>query len=300
MMAALDSLPVGARVLIVRLRSLGDAVLTTPAITLLKQYRPDVRVGVVIEPRFAGVYEDNPDIDAILAPAFSAAAGYGARLVLNLHGGTRSMALTLASLARLRAGFTHYRAQWIYNVHIPRAQQILGEERVVHTAEHVASAMFYLGVPQSEIPRARLVARPGKVPAGDYAVIHPTASAAHKAWPTERFAQLGAALRARGLEPVFIGAAGDDLSAFLDFRIVRGASLSEVKTLLASARLFVGNDSGPAHMAAAFGLPVVVLFGASDPRIWAPWRTRNQMIVAPGGLDKVTLDEVIEAVEKLG
>lgn len=300
MTAALDSLPVGARVLIVRLRSLGDAVLTTPAIALLKRHRPDLRVGVVVEPRFAGVYEDNPDIDAILAPTLGVVAAYGARMALNLHGGTRSMALTLASLARLRAGFAHYRAQRIYNIHIPRAQQILGEERVVHTAEHVASAMFYLGVPHGEIPRARLVARPGKTPEVDYAVVHPTASAAHKAWPAERFAQLGAKLRQRGLEPVFIGAAGDDLSAFADFQIVRGASLAEVKTLLAGARLFVGNDSGPAHMAAAFGLPVVVLFGASDPRIWAPWHTPSQTIVAPEGLNKVTLNEVIEAVEKLG
>ena len=45
------------------------------------------------------------------------------------------------------------------------------------------------------------------------------------------------------------------------------------------ASLFVGNDSGPAHMAAAFGVPVVVLFGPSDPVTWAPWRTINQVVV---------------------
>ena len=52
---------------------------------------------------------------------------------------------------------------------------------------------------------------------------------------------------------------------FAAFRTLQGAPLGEIKTLLAGASLFVGNDSGPAHMAAAFGLPVVVIFGASDP-----------------------------------
>jgi hypothetical protein len=55
------------------------------------------------------------------------------------------MALTAASHARYRAGFQHFRAQWAYNLSIPRAQEILGEERAVHTAEHLASAMFWLG-----------------------------------------------------------------------------------------------------------------------------------------------------------
>jgi ADP-heptose:LPS heptosyltransferase len=294
----LDGLPAGARVLVVRLRSLGDAVLTTPALALLRAYRPDLEIGVVIEPRFAGVYEDNPDVSRIVMPSVGEVVGFRARLTLNLHGGTRSALLTAASLARWRAGFGHFRAQWLYNIRIPRAQEILGEERVIHTAEHVASAMFYLGVPRTEIPRARLVAPPGQRRAGNYAVIHPTASAAHKAWPAERFAQLGAVLRGSGLEPVFIGAAGDDLSTFEGFSVIRGASLAEIKTLLAGARLFVGNDSGPAHMAAAFALPVVVLYGASDARIWAPWRTRSETIVSPEGLDKVSLDQVIHAVEQ--
>ena len=71
---------------------------------------------------------------------------------------------------------------------------------------------------------------------------------------------MAAHLRSHGLDPVFIGAAADDLSPFREFRTISGAPLSEIKRLLASASLFVGNDSGPAHMAAAFGVPVVVDF----------------------------------------
>src|ERR1700685_4602825 len=100
----LERLPSGSRIAVIRLRSLGDCVLTTPALALLKQYRPDLKITVIVEPRFAAVLEVNPDVDAISAGAVSA------DLALNLHGGTRSMLLTLrASLkSGLRAGFGHH------------------------------------------------------------------------------------------------------------------------------------------------------------------------------------------------
>ena len=300
MSSILERLPAGARVLVVRLRSLGDCVLTTPALALLKQFRSDLEIGVMVEPRFAGVYEGNPDVTP-LAPSTRVALAWGAKLCLNLHGGPRSASLTVASLARWRAGFQHYRQGWAYNLHIPRAQAILGEERTVHTAEHVASAMFWLGVPRCEIPRARLFAAP--LPRGPrpIALIHAFASAADKAWPVDRFLAVARHLRDKGgLDPVFIAGPGDDVSPLAGFRTLAGAPLGDVKSLLASASLFVGNDSGPAHMAAAFGLPVVVLFGTSDPVVWAPWRTRSETIVAPEGLATVPLERVLHAVDRLG
>ena len=68
-MSALNTLPENARVAVIRLRSLGDCVLTTPALALLKKARPDLRVAVVVEPRFAPVFEDNPDISDLLNPS---------------------------------------------------------------------------------------------------------------------------------------------------------------------------------------------------------------------------------------
>lgn len=297
MRRVVDELPRGAHLLLVRLRSLGDCVLTTPAIELLKQYRPDLAIGVMVEDRFASVYHGNPAVDRILPPSKRAAAGFAPALTLNLHGGARSAALTVASLARWRAGFRHYRFGAIYNVPIPRAQEILGEERTVHTAEHVASAMFFLGVPPSEIPRARLYAKATARRSG-YAVVHPFASRPDKAWPAERFAELCARLR-NEMDVVVIGAAGDDFDAFAPFECWRGAPLEDVKSLLSGAALFAGNDSGPAHMAAAFGVPVTVLYGVSDPAVWAPWRTRSESIVRIGGLDRVPVDEVWERIVRL-
>lgn len=297
-MSVLDQLPAGSRVLLVRLRSLGDCVLTTPAIELLGRFRPDLRLAVVVEGRFQAVYHGNPYVSACFGPSYRAVFHFHPRLTINLHGGTRSALLTVASGARYRAGFAHFRPRWIYNIRIPRAQEILGLERKVHTAEHVASAMFYLGVPQTDIPRASLYA-PASPPRPPYAVLHPLASAPGKMWPADRFAALAAWLRDTGMEPVFIGAASDDLSPYAGFRCVKGSSLDEVKMLLQGASLFVGNDSGPAHMAAAFGVPVVVLFGASDPVIWGPWKTPAEMMVGRGAMDSISLDEVCAAVGRL-
>jgi len=282
----LERLPEGARVTVIRLRSLGDCVLSTPALHLLKRYRPDLRLGVVVEDAFAPVFNANPDIEQILAPTISSVAGYHPDLCLNLHGGTRSLQLTAASRARFRAGFAHFRFQTAYNVRIPTAQQILGVTRVVHTAEHVASAMFYLGVPQTEIPRARLFPQAaGSTPTRPYAVIHPKASAHDKTWPADRFLKLAAYLdREFGLQPVFIAGPGENLEEFGAYSCRLGSPLEEIKTLLSGASFFAGNDSGPAHMAAAFGLPMVVFFGSSDPAIWAPWRTSARVLTAPDGI----------------
>lgn len=251
------------------------------------------------EQPFQEIYTGNPAVKQILNPALGAASAFGAQLCLNLHGGMRSMWLTGASVASWRAGFGHYRGQWIYNVRIPRAQAILGEERVVHTAEHVASAMFFLGVPPGEIPRARLFAESGK-PRAPYAVIHPFASAPEKTWPAQRFLETSRRIADdHALEPVFIGADADDWTLFADCACVRGAPLSEVKSLVAGASLFLGNDSGPAHMAAAFGLPSVVIFGPSDENVWAPWRTPAQVLKGSESASQVSLEDVLAALARL-
>jgi ADP-heptose:LPS heptosyltransferase len=294
----LESLPTGGRVAVIRLRSLGDCVLTTPALDILKRYRGDLRVGVAVEDAFRGVFEDNPDVDEILAPEVGAVRRFKPDLCLNLHGGTRSTSLTAMSGARWRAGFGHFRQQFLYNVRIPRAQQILLTERTVHTAEHLASAIFYLGAPRCKIPRAKL-APLAPMTKQRTAVLHASAAATEKTWPSARFLEVAEYLERGKLEPVFVGGPEDDLSPFARYSTLEGAPLSEVRRLLAGASVFVGNDSGPAHMAAAFGLPVVVIFGASDPAIWGPWRTTGAVVTAPAGIAAVETAQVLGALERL-
>ena len=290
----LERLPSGSRIAVIRLRSLGDCVLTTPALALLKAHRPDLKIGVVVEDRWRAVFEDSPHVDAILPPQAGVVSKWRPKMALNFHGGTRSMWLTAACGAQIKAGFAHHAYSFLYNARIPRAQEILGEERPVHTAEHLAAAMFWLGVPRTEIPRARLSAGPTPI-AGAYTVVHPFAATPQKTWPAERFIAVAETLR----DPVFLAGPDDDSSKFAKYRVIQNAPLAEVKSVIAGAQLFIGNDSGPAHIAAAFGVPVVALFGPSDPANWAPWRTESQVLTSPEAIDGIRVEQVISAIDAL-
>ena len=288
----LDGLERGAAVVVIRLRSMGDTVLTTPALALLKAHRSDLRIHVVLEPAWTRLLEGNPDVSGVIElkrRAVREIRRLGPALCLNLHGGVTSAWLAALSGARWRAGFGHFRYWLAYNVRIPRAQQILGRatDAPVHTAEHLASALFHLGVPQTEIPRARLYAKPSP-PRRPYAVVHTGATHPTKQWPAERFAALAGWLReSQGLEPVVIRGPED-------------GTLDEMMARIAGAELFVGNDSGPAHVAAAFGVPTVVIFGSSNSRTWYPWRVPHQVVeTASGSILSVEADQVRRAVTAL-
>ena len=150
----------------------------------------------------------------------------------------------------------------------------------------------------TEIPRARLYA--GHVTAGAYAVLHPAASQPDKTWPAEGFRAVAAHLKeSLGLEPIFIGAKGDKLARFQPWRTIEGAPLETIKTLLQGAMLFVGNDSGPAHMAAAFSVPGIVIFGSSDAVIWGPWRAPLEIVSHPAGIGAVTVEDALAALARM-
>ena len=162
----------------------------------------------------------------------------------------------------------------------------------VHTAELQAAAFFYLGLPRREVPVARLYVQPrhqeswekkraslGFAARQEYALVHPTALYATKQWAPENFARAGAYLqRAHGLAPIYSCGPGEsgvldavEKSSGAAIHRLEGAGLGEFAAALAGARIFVGNDSGPAHMARALGRPTVVIFGSSSSVIWGPW-----------------------------
>jgi ADP-heptose:LPS heptosyltransferase len=299
-MTVLEHLPEGARVAIIRLRSLGDCVLTTPSISILKSARPDLQVAVVAEPSFAAVFEGNPLLHQTLAPTWQSVRRFRPALCVNLHGGTRSQWMTALSGARWRSGFAHYKSTIAYNIRIPRAQRTLGVNRTVHTAEHLASAFFAMGAPLTEIPRGQLFTdgiSPIQIP-GRYAVLHPYASAPDKTWPADRFCEVARFLTLWNVQPVFLAGPNDNINAFKGHTVVQG-TLSGAKALMSKASVFVGNDSGPAHMAAAFGVPSVVMFSSTNPAIWGPWRTESEVVVAIEGLHTVSVSRVIAALERL-
>jgi ADP-heptose:LPS heptosyltransferase len=299
----LVDVPACSRILVIRLRSIGDIVLLTPALHLLKAWRPDLVTSVLVEPRFRELLEGNPDVDEILSPGEGPIKGVSRlRTVLalrrkefavciNLHGGPTSRFLTRMCGAPVKVGFEHFRSPQHYQILIPDARIILNQP-TLHTAEHQACAFFYLGLPRQEIPRARIFvsaehkawwkdrrAHLGLAPGEDYVIVHPTALYATKQWAPEKFAQLATALeREIGLKPVFSCGPGEDAvldaiqkASELVIRRLGSARLGQLAAALHQARLFVGNDSGPAHMAAALSRPLVVVFGSSSSTIWGPW-----------------------------
>jgi heptosyltransferase III len=100
---------------------------------------------------------------------------------------------------------------------------------------------------------------------GDSAVIHPFSGGARKNWPLEKFRALAA--RLERVMPVRWCAGEDDPPLPGAVRI---GDLYELACWLAKARLYIGNDSGITHLAAAVGTPVLALFGPTDPEVWAP------------------------------
>jgi hypothetical protein len=119
----------------------------------------------------------------------------------------------------------------------------------------------------------------------DCAVIHPFSGSRKKCWPLERFQVLGRRLAAR-MPVAWSAGPEDDLPC-----AVRFANLYELACWLRSARVYIGNDSGPTHLAAAVGTPVVALYGPSDPAIWAPRGPQVTLAAAPS-LEAIDVDQV--------
>jgi ADP-heptose:LPS heptosyltransferase len=118
------------------------------------------------------------------------------------------------------------------------------------------------------------------------AMIHPTAAFDTKQWSVEKFARVSEEIRNRGLAPVVVVAPHEKETAEVliaessaNPAFLSDLSLPEVTALAARAKLFVGNDSGIAHIAATAGAPCVVVFGSSNRHHWRPWTTEPNEIV---------------------
>ena len=126
---------------------------------------------------------------------------------------------------------------------------------------------FYLGQARTiadcrsgSVPRIEVNAKPG-----NYAVIHPFSGSARKNWPLEKFRALAAKLER--IMPVRWCAGPEDPPLTGAVHI---PNLYDLACWLAEAQLYIGNDSGITHLAAAAGCPVLAIFGPTDPAVWAP------------------------------
>jgi lipopolysaccharide heptosyltransferase II len=299
------------RILIVRLRSIGDTVLSTPTLIALKRFLPESKIEILLEDWVAPVLEGFDAVDDVIRISgddwksrLKIARELRARkydLAINLHGGTTATFFTRASGAKMRVGYQTYQYSFLYT-HLLSSSKDFWKAEQTHSAEQQLALAGFLGVPVEDRPKSRLAiletdARmvESKVRHAqsvirnqftEFALIHPTAAFATKEWPTENFAQIAEYLYARNILPVAIAAKHEravleDLKKSSRFPVVTfdDLPLPEITALASQAQIFVGNDSGIAHIAAAVNCPSVVIFGSSNRNHWRPWTAAPNEIV---------------------
>lgn len=295
------------RILVVRLRSIGDTVLATPSLFALRRFAPQARIDILLEDWVAPVLEGSDLVDEVVTiPRHSnAARARVARelrranydVAYNLHGGTTATFLTRATGAKHRVGFTTYQYARLHS-HVAPSPLDIWQRPKLHSVEQQLALIGWTGVPVTDRPPTKLAVtskaansisqrlNDHHIPNHPIALIHPAAAFATKQWAVENFARVAEAVSARGFMPMAVVAPNEKplLTSLIDIASVPiigfdNLSLPEIAALAARADLFIGNDSGIAHMAAAVGAPCVVIFGSSNIAHWRPWTTVASEVV---------------------
>jgi heptosyltransferase-1 len=294
------------RILLIRRKALGDALVTMRAVLEVARAWPDASIDLVIDRPFVPLLKEmaarsslGTDLNVVSWPlpeggswlGFLRGGGYD--LVVDWLGSPRTALWTLLTGAPVRVGYDLPRRRWAYNIKVPRNR--MGDTNLRGFAgEAFLDPLRCLG--QNPPPWRDGFAQEGE--AGN--AVHGTglefrtwlktwtagsgppiammlsATWSAKSWPAEHAVTLFQDFRARGYNPVIVTGPGDDI---LEEKL-RGllpadafappTTLLELGHLLGCARVFVGTDCGPRHLAASLGVPTVTMFGATDPIGWNP------------------------------
>ena len=289
-------------ILVIRLGALGDFVLSFGPFASIRAAYPDARITLLTTAPYRELAERAPWFD---------------RVVIDKRpswwdlGGVLALRRALRGYDRVYDLQTSARSGWYYALAgrppwsgIARGASHPHENPVrdaMHTVERQAEQLSMAGVP---MVTPDLSWCPATMVPGDYAVLVPGAAAhrPRKRWPADRYAALAVALKARGLLSVVVGtgaeggAAETILTACPNALNLTGrTTLLELGGLMRGARLAVGNDTGPMHLAAAVGVRSVVLFSSdSDPALTAP--RGDVTVLAERDLADLPVDRVVAAL----
>ena len=328
--------------LIVRVGAMGDVLHALPAVAALRKQRPDAEIGWVIDPRWAPLLVDEHGLGPVVSRAHLAetklwsrapisretmrsvaglrrelrSARY--RTAVDMQGTLRSAVIGRFARAQSFAGFEDPReavAKAFYS-------QLFGR-RGVHVVEQGAALLgdtvgLALQPVEAALARAEWAENWAAevVGADRVCVLAASAGWGAKQWPVERFAGLAQALRERGFRVLANAPRKDDVLAGRLSELSRGEAevlVCNVAGLIALQRraaVVVGGDSGPVHLAAALGVPVVGLYGPTDPARNGPWGPGPKRVLrhassmtshkrvdeADPGLAAIGVDEVLAAV----
>jgi heptosyltransferase-3 len=306
-----DSMTNPQNILVIKLRHIGDVLLSTPVLRALREAYPDARVTMLVNRGTETVLAHNPDITEVLCVekgSWEAQVKFVRGLrrrafdcVIDLTDGDRSAAISWATGAPVRVGFNaehRWRGLLYSAVAKPRSTD-------QHRVDYDLCALRNLGLdpkpgtPILHVSQAEEQAvetwlqEAGLLSSREpLLLLQPGARYPMKVWPPERFAELADRLADRFACRILLG--GDQREREIAEQIARSTrcapkvvagkfSLLHFASLVKRCALFVGNDGGAMHIAAAMGTPVVALFGPTYPRRWGPRGGPAQVIYK--GLD---------------
>ena len=293
-------------ILLFKLRYVGDVLMTTPAIRLLRQTYPEARITMAVNKGTEDVLRHNPHLNQILtidreivekAPFYTRLPYEWGLLKMLRKGdydlsvdfdsGERAAYLALLGGIDVRIGF-HYQKglrRLIFNHQVSIKRSLHTVERNLMLVEKTLGLIrkddrleLYTG--PEEDRRMALWLRRHRLSGKDLVVIHPGARFWFKRWPAKKWASLMDILQGKlGLSVVITGGGREmeDVRAILSkmktpaYSLAGQTTVLELAALIKQATLFIGNDSGPMHIAAAMGTPVIALFGPTEPALWKPW-----------------------------
>jgi predicted lipopolysaccharide heptosyltransferase III len=300
-------------ILVIKLRYIGDVLLSTPVLHALRERFPQAHLTMAVLPGTEDVLKENPDLTEVLVVERGPLIGQWRFFrdirrrrfdcVVDLTDGDRSAILSRYTGAPVRIGLNEeHRWRGLLSTSIATVPP------GVHRVERDLSVLRPLGIEPKAGPLVLRIPSQDEAMAAELldsiageklsggarklVMLQPGARYWFKAWPAERFAELADRLAVQFGCRILVG--GDARERELAEAIrssVRApvVSLAGRLTLLQYAAvlkrcaLFVGNDNGPMHMAAALGVPVVALFGPSNPQEWGPRGTRTEVLYK--GLD---------------
>jgi len=307
------------RVLVIKLRNLGDVLLASPVVSTLKSQVPHVEVDALVYADTADMLRDHPDLAQLHVAhrdwkrlgawqrfkrerqLLSALRQRRYDLIVNMTEHVRGIWLTRLLRPRFSVA-PDLRSYRLYRKTFTHRYPVIGGNRR-HTVEINLDALRRLGIYPDKAKRGLVLAVDASAVAGakaalsranlvdrSFVLIHPGSRWFFKCWPPDRMANLCEAIVAGGM-PVALVSGPDPLEKWLLNEVTRRLkqplpafpgtlSLKELAALIARARLFVGMDSAPMHMAAAMGTPTVALFGPSGDIEWGPWQVPHRIVAS--------------------
>jgi ADP-heptose:LPS heptosyltransferase len=282
----------GFPILFITATRIGDAVLSSGLIKRLADEVPNARFTIVAGPDAAPLFTAVPNLDRIITFEKARSGGHWLRLWQEVRHTRWGLVADMRGSGISRFLSTKRRA-----IHRKGAQpmhKVLEAARVLKIETDPAPPHIFTS-PEIEAYADELTAGDGPILA-----LAPAANWVGKTWPVERFSRVAMRLLRepgplQGGRLMVLGGPGDEplARALRDVALHRFIDLAGRVDLLTAyaclkrARLFIGNDSGAMHLAAASGVPTIGLFGPSDERLYAPWGPDTRVVRGPRSLDEI-------------